>query len=183
MTKDKKDPGQTGGAPGSIAETLRNLVRADLEFLIAGGVAAQIYGSNRVTMDLDLIPSVKSKDWQRLITKLESMGFVAMDAKRDEILNPTRLRKWARARGAISLRLRREEPPLSIDLLFFAGEHYEFYKGRCRKEGEGNEVLRVVSPFDLIEMKRTSGRPHDLLDIAAIEAAMGKSSQSPRITP
>lgn len=175
MTDSKRYSDRAAGPPGSIAATLRAFAREDLEFLIAGGVAAQLYGSSRVTMDLDLIPSMKTKQWQKLIARLDANGFAAIDATTDEILNPTHLRKWARARGAIALRMRREAPPLTIDLLFQLGEHYEYYKGRCRTVGEGNEVLRVVSSDDLIEMKRAAGRPQDMLDIAAIEIAQGKA--------
>lgn len=175
VTAPKRNTDRTAAPPGSIVGTLRALARGKLEFLIAGGVAANLYGSTRMTMDLDLIPSLKTKDWQRMLAQLETDGFVAVDATPEDLRNPTRLRRWARARGAIALRLRRETPPLTIDLLFQAGEHYEYYKGRCRTEGDGNELLRVVSPEDLIEMKRAAGRPHDFLDIAAIEAAKKKA--------
>jgi hypothetical protein len=52
MTREGSHTDLPADPPGSIAATLRELAREELEFLIAGGVAAQLYGSARVTMDL-----------------------------------------------------------------------------------------------------------------------------------
>jgi hypothetical protein len=154
---------------GAIAGTLDALIQRDVKFLVAGGVAAQLYGSRRLTMDLDIIPSLLAKDWAKLLRSLDELGFVPMGAEWAEIENVTRLHKWARPRDALSLRFRRAAPALDIDILIREGHRYPLLAEQAQRAVEGDLVMRIVGKADLIEMKRRANRPQDLQDIAAIE--------------
>lgn len=158
-------------APASIAETLQALLAKRVKFLVAGGVAANLYGSRRLTMDLDLIPSLVASNWKLLLSALKELGFQPVDATWIEIENITRLQKWARPRDAISLRFRRRNPDLDIDILFLEGRDYDSYAARARLAADSSMSLSIVGKDDLIAMKRRAGRPKDLADIEAIHDA------------
>ena len=156
---------------GAIAGTLEALARNGVKFLVAGGVAAQLYGSRRLTMDLDIIPSLAAKDWRRLLAALRELGFSPTGAAWVEIENVTRLRKWARPRDAISIRFTRKKPPLTIDVLFAEGTRFHELVHGAKRAVEGDLQMLIVGKADLIAMKRLAGRPQDVEDIRAMEAA------------
>lgn len=151
-----------------ISEFLRICSEQDLPVVLAGGVAAQLYGSRRVTMDVDLIPSLRGRDWKRILETLRALGFSPVGAKWIEIENVTRLIKWARPRDVISLRFRRETPPLDVDLLFIEGDRYQEYATRAVVARDDALTLRILAREDLLAMKRRAGRPQDLQDIDAM---------------
>lgn len=157
--------------PNSITDVLATLGQTGVRLLIAGGVAAQLYGSERLTMDLDVIPSLAARDWKKLLEILRSLDFEPVDAQWVEIENLTRVRKWAQPRDAISLRFHNEANALDIDVLFAEGRNFEQYARRARLITGPGLTLQVIDRDDLIAMKRRAGRPKDLEDIAAITAA------------
>ena len=53
-----------------FAELLRTLASADVEFILAGGVAAAAHGSARSTQDIDVVYSRSERNLQRLVGTL-----------------------------------------------------------------------------------------------------------------
>ena len=55
-------------------EALRALVRAEVRFIIVGGVAARIWGSPSLTRDLDICPDRNPDNLERLARVLRSIA-------------------------------------------------------------------------------------------------------------
>lgn len=132
--------------PLDVGELIAVLARHGVEYLVIGGVAAQVHGHRRTTMDLDLTPDPSAENLRRL-----GAALAELEARpRDQGSVLTRhgqihiLREPKGARGFDEMR----ERALVVDL-------------------DGNEVA-IVSLDDLIRMKRAAGRPADLDDIAAL---------------
>jgi len=54
---------------------LETLAETGLEFVIVGGVAARLYGSDRVTHDIDVVPVLEAEGW----SKASADGFFEVD--------------------------------------------------------------------------------------------------------
>lgn len=63
------DPARSSSSPrpdAPVVEMLRELARAELRFIVIGGVAAQLHGSARVTKDLDILYDTAPDNLHRL---------------------------------------------------------------------------------------------------------------------
>ncbi len=150
--------------PLDLGELIAALARHGVDYLVIGGVATQVHGHRRTTMDLDLIPDPSPENLRRLGAVLAELEARPRDAEMEiPVDDPERL-----AIAAIV-------PPLltrhgQIHILKEPKGAHGFDEMRERAlvvELDGNEVA-IVSLDDLIRMKQAAGRPADLDDIAAL---------------
>jgi hypothetical protein len=153
--------------PLDIGELIAVLARHDVDYVVIGGVATQVHGHRRTTMDLDLTPDPDPENLRRLGAALAELEARPRDsgAEKAEISagDPERL-----AIAAIV-------PPLltpygQIHILKEpkgARAFDEMREGALVVDLDGNDVA-IVSLDDLIRMKRAAGRPADLDDIATL---------------
>jgi hypothetical protein len=152
--------------PTDIGAILEALLDHDVEFLVVGGVAAQIHGNPRMTLDLDVIPNPAEVNMERLAAALRDMEATASEesgrALPLDLSNPTSL-----AIGDYSLLTKHGR----LDLLNGPRPDLKRYRRLESASIEANhgdlEVL-AVGLDDLIAMKRKAGRAKDLEDIAAL---------------
>ena len=55
-------------------EILQTLAERGVELVIVGGVAARLYGSTRLTHDLDIVPRLEPDTWRELVGLLWDLG-------------------------------------------------------------------------------------------------------------
>jgi hypothetical protein len=147
-----------------VRELFRMLAEHNVDYLVIGGVAAQVHGRRRTTKDLDVTPSPDPANFERLAAAL-----VALDARQGGI-GPS-----APTPTADQLRLAAIAPPLvtrhgELHIINQApgAAAYEAMRTRALAiDLDGVDIL-IVSVDDLIRMKQTSGRPRDLEDIQVL---------------
>lgn len=57
-----------------LLEILAALVKARVEFIVCGGVAAVLHGVERMTMDLDVSVNLTAKNLDRFVGVLQKLG-------------------------------------------------------------------------------------------------------------
>jgi hypothetical protein len=161
--------GTAAERPLDLNRLLETLARHGVDYVVIGGVAVQVHGHRRTTMDLDLVPGPSSNNLGRLASALDELEARPRDATPGEaemsVADPERL-----AIAAIV-------PPLSTrhGQLHIVNEPKgarpfdDLRDAALVVEVEGIEIP-IVALDDLIRMKRASGRPADLEDIAALTA-------------
>jgi hypothetical protein len=153
--------------PLDLGELIATLARHGVEYIVIGGVATQVHGHRRTTMDLDLTPEPGPENLCRLSAALAELearprGIAAGEGE-IPVGDPERL-----AVAAIV-------PPLltrhgQLHILKEPKGAREFDQMRKRAlviDLDGTEVA-IAGLDDLIRMKRAAGRPADLDDIAAL---------------
>ena len=134
--------------PLEIDELIAVLVDHDVNFVVVGGVAAQVHGHRRTTMDFDLTPDPDPENLRRLNVALVELEARPVDGGEEVLLTRHgQIHILKEPKGARPFDEMRERA-LVVDL-------------------DGSEVA-VVSLDDLIRMKRAAGRPGDLDDIATL---------------
>ena len=157
------EPVDSLGRPFAAIEPLLHLLaERGVEFLVAGGVAVNIHGYVRLTVDLDIIPSPREANLRTLAQVLYDLDVQAVGAQGESLPLPARLSMGnyflVTKLGALDL-LNGTRPDL---------KRYLRLESAAVEVPVGDARVKVISKDDLIAMKREAGRPKDLRDIAAL---------------
>jgi hypothetical protein len=144
--------------PSDLIDLLAEFADAGVEYLLVGGQALALHGHPRFTKDADV--------WLR--------------DTRDNIERAQRaLLQFGAPRSVVEALLTAEPldvvwmgmPPARIDLMkgVPGGNFEQAWVTRVAHE-VANTLVQVVSRAQLVQLKRASGRPQDLLDADQLEA-------------
>jgi predicted nucleotidyltransferase len=160
--------------PLELRELFRVLAEHGVDYLVIGGVAAQVHGRRRTTKDLDVTPAPDPDNFERLTAAL-----VALDA------HPVELGPGAPTPTAEQLHLASIVPPLSTrhgELHILndvpGATTYAVMSARALTTDLDGIALRIVSVDDLIRMKHATGRPSDIEDIEALTTVAREESNT-----
>jgi hypothetical protein len=146
---------------------LGRLARAEVDFVVVGGVAVAFQGYGRATKDLDITYATDRENLGRLAAVLvavharlrgvaEDVPFVADE----RTLARTRLLTLDTDDGGLDLLA---QPP--------GAPRYATMRDRADRVDLDGLVIAIAALDDLLAMKRAAGRPQDLADIEALEVA------------
>lgn len=150
------------------ARVFATLDRHEVDYVTIGAFAVIAHGYVRATADIDLVARQDRDNLDRLAAAFAELGarLRGVDADLLEIdpTDPDTL-----ANGA-SFTLDTDAGPVDyLNDVPGAGD-YEGLRARAVEATAAGVVVRVVGLDDLIRMKRASGRPQDLRDIANLTA-------------
>ena len=148
----------TAAAP-DLFGLLDALARHGVDYVLVGGMAARVYGASRQTADLDILARDMDDNMDRLAAALNELG-----ARHELRAMNTR---WETDAGPVDVIVTAQGP---------AGSTINWRtldKGAQTIVHDGHQ-LRIAALEDLIVMKLSVGRPHDIA--VAEELAPGSSS-------
>lgn len=143
------------------------LARHEVDYLVIGGVAAQLHGRRRTTKDLDVMPAPGRANLERLAAALEEL-----DARAGGIdpgaapLSVTDVDRLEIAPVLPPLRTRHGE--LHVVKEPEGADDYGTLRQRALVVPLEGLELAIVALDDLVRMKRAAGRRRDLEDIDAL---------------
>lgn len=159
--------------PLDLQRLFRVLAERHVDYLVIGGVAAQVHGRRRTTMDLDVTPAPDSENFKRL-----AIALVTLEA------HPVELGPSAPPPNAEQLRLDPIVPPLSTrhGELHILNEvpgatAYAEMRTRALTIDLDGVPIQIIGLDDLIRMKQTLGRPGDIEDIQALTAVARREAR------
>lgn len=144
------------------------LNHATVRYLVAGGIAVNIHGYQRMTADLDLVIQLNSDNLMNALSALASLGYKpALPVQAEQFADAKIRQAWIDTKhmqvfSMISTRY----PDLTIDI--FVKEPFDFsqeFDNAVHAEISPTLTIRIVNISTLINMKQIAGRPRDLDDI------------------
>jgi len=154
----------------NFLDILNQLHDHHVDFIIAGGVAAALHGSPRVTFDLDVVPSLAPHSWTAAVELLWSVGArPRIPEPLERIRDVEQVQRWRQEKGMLALNFRSPDGRTEVDLLVSQGDRFDALRQRASKVTIDHRTFFVASIDDLIDMKQQAGRPQDLVDIAHLE--------------
>jgi hypothetical protein len=128
-----------------------------VEFLIVGAHALAVHGHIRATKDLDVWVRPEAENARRVMSALEVFGAPTHGLSANDFSTP-----------GITFQIGVD--PVRIDIITAVdGIAFEPAWLNRLTTAYGDQVVSVLSREDLIVNKRTSARPQDLADVAALE--------------
>ena len=154
----------------------KKLDQEQVEYVVVGGVALVLLGVIRLTADLDLFIELSETNLKKFIKVMAELGYKPkMPVSAEDLTRPEKRRQWKEEKGMLVFSFYHPREPMHlIDIFVDEPIPYETVKrGKKIATAKGIRVP-VVSAEDLVRLKRISGRPQDLADIAALEELNGE---------
>lgn len=142
-----------------------------VRYLVVGGVAVVLHGHMRYTKDLDLVVDLAPEQAAAAIEALLALGLVPSVPVDPLLFADAEAREaWIREKGMTVFSLRHpDDARLVVDLFVDPPSDFETLWAGSEELQLDTTSVRVVSLDDLIVMKRTAGRPRDMLDVDELE--------------
>jgi len=156
------------------------LNRADVRYVVVGGVATVLHGFARLTADVDLVVDLTPIEARKAIEALVGLGLrprppVDPAAFADSVTRES----WIRDKGMRVFSLWDPTQPMrEVDLFVDHPVEFEGLFARAEIVPLDTTTVRVASIADLIALKRLANRPQDLADIEALEAILQTKKRS-----
>jgi hypothetical protein len=144
---------------------LRQLVQAEVRFILVGGFAGTVFGSSRVTIDLDVVYARDGENLRRIALALEPLSPYLRGAPPGL---PFRLDVPTLERG-LNFTLTTNAGDLDLLGEIAGGGSYDQLVAHSTTLRVFGLDVRVVTLAQLIHLKRAAGRPRDLEAIAELE--------------
>jgi hypothetical protein len=154
-------------------DLFRALQREEVRYLVVGGLAVNLYGVPRATMDVDLMLAFDSDNVERFLRAARDLGLkpvapVVLESFADEQARAS----WFEQKRMIVFALRAADPAApTLDVLMRPQVSFDEAWSRRVEKSIGDLVVRLASLEDLIRLKEASGRQRDRSDIEALRKA------------
>ncbi len=161
----------------SIEAIFRALNTANVQYLIAGGLAVNAHGYLRFTKDVDFILRLVPDNIKLAFSALGKLGYrpnVPVTAL--QFSDPEQRQSWIRDKGMQVLQLWSDEH-IETPVDIFVTEPFPFddeYTRALVKPLYGDIEVRFVAIPALIRMKETAGREQDRIDIEHLRLLLEK---------
>ncbi len=148
-----------------------------VRYLLVGGLAMNLHGVPRMTMDVDLILAMDEDNLDRFIACAEMIGLsplapVPLQALKD----PDQRREWVERKHLIAFALQNRQAriPVMVDVLIAPPVDIEAAFSRAIIRDVGDVPLTIAAIDDMIRLKSGTGRAQDESDIEHLERIRGQ---------
>lgn len=147
------------------------LNKANLRYVVVGGLATVLHGYARLTVDVDLMVDLAPDEAEKIISTLTILGFVPqLPIDPSSFANVQTRQQWNKEKNMQVFSMVDPHNPLRIVDLFVENViPFEDLWDRSKVVRIDKTSIRIASLLDLIHLKRLAGRPQDLIDIEQLE--------------
>ena len=157
----------------SSLETIFNAFNhAKVRYLVAGGIAVNTHGYQRMTSDLDLVIQLEADNIRIAMDHLEKLGYYPLiPVNAIDFADPDKRKFWIQTKNMQVLSLQsRLHPETTVDI--FVTEPFNFdqeYKNSVIAQITPEISFNIVSIPTLIAMKKDANRARDIDDIQHLQ--------------
>ena len=156
----------------SVEAIVRALNSAEVQYLIVGGLAVNAHGFVRLTRDVAIVLALTPANASNGLRALLNIGYrLAIPVTPEQFADAATREEWRRGKQMIVLKLWSDEHQRTpVDIFVYEPFSFDLEASRAQSlEVCPGIAAPVVSLETLLEMKRTAGRPHDLIDIEELQ--------------
>jgi len=151
-----------------------SLNQASIKYMVAGGIAVNLYGIERATADVDIVLELEKGNLSKFIRVAKKLGLKPkIPVKLEDFIDPEKRKSWIMDKGMMVFSLYDPKNPFFLIDIFteIPFDFDEVYRQRNRISFE-NIVIPVVPIKKLIAMKEESDRPQDRADVFYLKKIM-----------
>jgi hypothetical protein len=143
----------------------------DIDYLLVGGLAVNLHGVPRMTMDVDLVIAMDVDNITKLEACTKSLGLRPnVPVKLADLANAKKREALFKEKHLIALSLIGEKPETpTVDIVIHHPLDFKkAYQNKIERDISGTPVM-LASIEDMITMKKEAGRAQDLADVKHLE--------------
>ena len=151
-----------------------SLNRESVKYMVAGGIAVNLYGIERSTADIDIVVKLEKANVLKFIKLAKRLGLKPkVPVKLDDFADPEKRDSWISEKGMTVFGLYDPKTPFFlIDIFVESPFDFEEVYRRRKKIRSEDAVIPVVPIQELILMKEKSNRPQDRADVFHLRKIM-----------
>ena len=155
-------------------DVLKAFEEEGIRYLIVGGMAVNLYGYVRLTVDLDLMVDLAESNLMKLIKVMEKLNYTPrVPVKPLDFTNVRKREEWMKDKGSVVFTfIDLKDPVKHIDIFLKNPVDFENAYHARKKLTVRDMKINLVSIDDLIAMKQLSGRPRDIEDITHLKMVL-----------
>lgn len=156
-------------------DLFRGLGDCEVRYLVVGGLAMNLHGVPRMTMDVDIVLAMDAANLDRFIRCATQLGLRPVaPVDIGEIGDPAKRKEWVEQKNMLAFALHptRSEGP-TLDVLIAPPLDIEQALARRDLRRVGNVDIPLASIDDMIVLKEAAGRKQDMDDIAHLRRLDG----------
>ncbi len=156
-------------------EILREFQKQKVKYVIVGGIAFNLLGGNRNTLDMDILVEMSDKNLFKAVNIFKKMGYhVKQPVDPIGIADKRTREDWIKNKNMKAFNFYKGERTYEeVDIIIDSPIDFKEAIKDAVKVKVGDLSLTVISPKKFIKMKRSSGRDKDLRDIEEIKLVKG----------
>jgi hypothetical protein len=151
-----------------------SLNKKAVKYMVAGGVAVNLYGIERATADIDIIVKLDKENLLKFVGVVKRLGLKPkVPVKLEDFIDAEKRKKWMIDKGMMVFSLFDAKNPFFLLDIFIEipFDFDETYKQRKKIKFE-DTIIPVIPIEKLIGMKEKSDRPQDRADIYYLKKIM-----------
>ncbi|MBN1932080.1 MAG: hypothetical protein JW786_10790 [Desulfobacterales bacterium] len=151
----------------NLSAVLEGLIKADIKFILVGGLAAVVQGAPITTMDVDIVHKRSSENIVKLIRFLKSIGAFYRRPD-DKVIQPTEQDISGKGHALFTTRL----GPLDVLSVIEEGKTYNDLLKYTVDVNFRGYTLKVLDLKMIIELKKASNDPKDKQRLPVLEETL-----------
>lgn len=150
---------------------LKAFFENNIRYLVVGGLAINLHGVPRLTVDLDIIIDLHDNNITKLLSTLDRLGFKArLPIDAEDLKSSAERDKWVKQRNMIAFSFvneKRTSEELDV-LLVYPLSFEDAYNNRIVLPVDDYEIP-LIDIDELQRMKKNTGRAQDEADVEMLE--------------
>ncbi len=151
-------------------KVFRQLNDRNVRYLVVGGIAVNLHGVPRATMDLDLMIDTARKNVETFIDALKNLDYKPRFQENPlNLADPEKRAEWQAKKHMVAFSFYQSDVPyLQVDV--FLKNPIDFDEAEKNKDTVNVEdiTIPILSLDDLIRLKQLSNRLQDVSDVEAL---------------
>ncbi len=149
---------------------IRAFQKAKVQYVLVGGLATNLLGAERSTSDMDILVAMTDINLRRIVSVLKEKGYKVRQPVDPMGIADRRIRHdWIVNKNMKAFNFYRQESQEEVDIIIDSPVDFAQAKKNAIIIRVGELKVNVISPRDLIRMKKVAGRGVDQWDIAQLE--------------
>ncbi|MEO8665265.1 MAG: hypothetical protein ABI462_07200, partial [Ignavibacteria bacterium] len=112
-----EDKFENRGSTGNLISLIKALSKANIKYIICGGVACVLHGVERATYDLDISISFEKENLEKLVDITGKYNLVPrIPEPVENLFNEEKRKKWLDEKGALVYTFVSGNSPLQLDI-------------------------------------------------------------------
>ena len=160
-------------------EVFHEFQREQIRYLVIGGIAVNLQGYMRLTVDLDVMVDLSENNLTKIVNSMERLEYAPrVPVKSSDFISEEKRNAWIREKGAIAftfVHIRRASKQVDF-LLANPMDFEDAYKRKEIKTVSGVQIP-IASVDDIIALKVASARPRDKEDIEYLKRVKNRTKE------